>query len=410
MARPDGSRVSAPLTLDEAHRQLLALVVPVPLEHRDILDCAGLFLAEPLTARRTQPATAMSAMDGYAVRGDEPGPWRVVGESAAGAPFPGDPEANEAVRISTGAVMPEGTDTVLLQEDCERVGDRLSYPAGPPMAGRNVRRTGLDFVDGAALLETGTRLGPAQLALALAAGQTALAVRRPLNLTVIDCGDELAAPGVPGAAHLIPASNGPMLAAMAAALPVEVTRIGPLPDRLDALAAAFAAAREADVIVTSGGASVGKHDLIRPALDAAGAEIAFWRVAIKPGKPLLVARRATSQGSQTILGLPGNPASAFVTGFLFLLPLLRAALGSASPLPRAIPARLAAPLSAGGRRMEFLRARWTDGEVTPEAEQDSGALLPLARANALIRREIGAPAAAPGDAVQVYLLENGRNA
>ena len=406
--------MSAPLTLDEAHRRLLALVAPLPVEHRAILDCAGLFLAEPLTALRTQPAAAMSAMDGYAVRGPAPGvapgPWRIVGESAAGVPFAGISGAGEAVRISTGAVMPEGTDTVMLQEDCQREGERLSHRAEAARPGRNVRRAGLDFVAGAVLLEAGTRLGPAQLALALAAGQTTLAVRRLLKLTVIDCGDELAAPGVPGATHLIPASNGPMLAAMAAALPVVVTRIGPLPDRLDALAAAFEAAREADVIVTSGGASVGKHDLIRPALGAAGAEIAFWRVAIKPGKPLLVARRATSQGAQTILGLPGNPASAFVTGFLFLLPLLRAALGSANPLPHAIPARLAAPLSAGGRRMEFLRARWADGAVTPEAEQDSGALLPLARANALIRREIAAPAAAPGDAVRVFLLENGGNA
>ena len=399
--------MSAPLSLDEAHRRLLALVPPLPVEHRAILDCAGLFLAEPLTALRTQPAAAMSAMDGYAVRGDEPGPWRVVGESAAGAPYPGLAEANEAVLISTGAVMPHGTDTVLLQEDCDRSGEHLSHRPGPPRSGRNVRKAGLDFLAGAVLLEAGTRLGPAQLALALAAGQTSLAIRPPLRLTVIDCGDELAAPGVPRADHLIPASNGPMLAAMAAALPVAVTRIGPLPDRLDALAAAFDAARDADVIVTSGGASVGDHDLIRPALGAAGAEIAFWRVAIKPGKPLLVASRPRREGSQIILGLPGNPASAFVTGYLFLLPLLRAALGSARPLPRTIEARLAAPLNPGGKRMEFFRARWADGEVTPEPEQDSGALLPLARANALIRREFAAPHAAVGDTVPVYLLDNG---
>ena len=403
--------MSAPLSLDEAHRLLLESAPSLPVENRAILDCYGLFLAAPLNALRTQPAAAMSAMDGYAVRGDEAGPWRVVGESAAGSPFPGTTGAGEAVRISTGAVMPGGTDTVLLQEDCRREGDRIAHLAEPPRPGRHVRRAGLDFNEGAALLEAGTRLGPAQLALALAAGHATLAVRRHLRLTVIDCGDELAPPGVPAAPHLLPASNGPMLAAMAAALPVTVTRLGPLPDRLEALAEAFAAARDADVIVTSGGASVGDHDLIRPALGAAGAEIAFWRVAIKPGKPLLVARRpGNNEGSQTILGLPGNPASAFVTGYLFLLPLLRAALGAANPLPRAIPARLAGPLPPGGRRMEFLRARWTAGEVTPENEQDSGALFPLAHANALIRREIVAPAAAPGDTVAVYLLENGGNA
>lgn len=402
--------MSAALTLDEAHLRLLALVQPLPAEHRPILDCAGLFLAEALVALRTQPAAAMSAMDGYAVRGDEPGPWRVIGESAAGRPFIGGTMAGEAVRISTGAAMPEGTDTVLLQEDCCRDGELLTQ-ADPVRGGRNVRRAGLDFVAGAALLEADTRLGPAQLALALAAGHTTLPVRRPLRLAVIDCGDELTAPGVPDAPHRLPASNGPMLAAMAAALPVEVERIGPLPDRLEALAAAFEQARDADVIVTSGGASVGDHDLIRPALGAAGAEIAFWRVGIKPGKPLLVARRAGSDGrQQTILGLPGNPASAYVTGYLFMMPLLRAALGSANPLPRAIVARLAAPLNPGGRRMEFLRARWTDGQVTPESQQDSGALFPLARANALIRREIAAAAAAAGEEVFVYLLDQSGNA
>jgi len=402
--------MSAALSLHEAHRRLLDLVTPLPIEHRAILDCAGLFLAEPLTALRTQPAAAMSAMDGYALRGAELGPWRVVGESAAGAPYAGVTGANEAVRISTGAVMPEGTDTVLLQEDAEREGETLHNRAEPLRVGRHVRQAGLDFVTGATLLEAGTRLGPAQLALALAAGQTSLGVHRPLRLTVIDCGDELAAPGVPDAPHRLPASNGPMLAAMAAALPVTITRIGPLPDRLDALADAFAEAAGADIIVTSGGASVGDHDLIRPALGAAGADIAFWRVAIKPGKPLLVARRPTTTGEQIILGLPGNPASAFVTGYLFLLPLLRAALGARDSLPRAFAARLVGPLSAGGGRMEFLRARWSEGEVTPEPEQDSGALLPLARANALIVREKAAPAAAHGDPVSVYLLGDGGDA
>ncbi len=407
--------MSPPLPLDEAHRRLLELVAPLPIEQRAILDCAGLFLADPLVALRTQPAAAMSAMDGYAVRGSEAGPWRVLGESAAGAPYTGSLDANQAVRISTGAMMPEATDTVLLQEDCDRDGDDLRNQGEPPRSGRHVRQAGLDFLTGSVLLEKGTRLGPAQLALALAAGQTKLAVRRPLRLTVIDCGDELAAPGVPDEPQRLPASNGPMLAAMAAALPVETTRIGPLPDRLDALAEAFDSAKGADVIVTSGGASVGDHDLIRPALGAAGADIAFWRVAIKPGKPLLVAQRpAANQPSETrdqiILGLPGNPASAFVTGYLFLLPLLRAALGALEPLPRTVTAHLAGTLPPGGKRMEFLRAQWAEGQVMPETEQDSGALLPLARANALIRREIAAPAAAPGEPVQVYLFGNGATA
>ena len=392
-----------PLSLDEAHVRLLALAPVLPVEHRAVEDCTGFYLAEPLTALRTQPAAALSAMDGYAVRAGDPGPWRVVGESAAGHRFDRKLEHGEAARVSTGAIVPNGADCVLLQEDCSREGDMLHHREAQPARGRHVRRAGLDFDENDVLLPAGTRIGPAQLALAITAGHHHLAVRRPLRLTLIDCGDELVHPGVPCATHHLPASNGPMLAALAAGPAVEIRRLGPVPDRLEALAEAFEAARDADIVVTSGGASVGDHDLIRPALDHAGASIDFWRVAIKPGKPLLVARR----DRQTILGLPGNPASAFVTGYLFMLPLLRAALGAAQPLPRPFPALLAAPLPPGGRRMEFLRARWADGEVTPEAEQDSGALRPLAHANALICREIGAPTGVAGDTVPVYWLENG---
>jgi molybdopterin molybdotransferase len=226
-------------------------------------------------------------------------------------------------------------------------------------------------------------------------------VRRALRLAVIDGGDELATPGLLPDAHQIPASNGPMLAALAQRLPVETTRIGPVPDRLDALVAAFEAAADADVIVTSGGASVGDHDLLRPALAARGAELDFWRVGIKPGKPLLVARRK----DQIILGLPGNPASAWVTGFLFLLPLLRAALGAAQPLPTTIMVPLATPMSKGGSRMEFLRAQWNGANVTLDPLQDSGALSPLARANALVVREPNSPPAPVGAPVPVYLTD-----
>ena len=396
-----------PLSLDEAQRRLLALAPALPVESRAVEECGGFYLAEPLTALRTQPAAPLSAMDGYAVCANDQGPWRVVGESAAGHPLARVLRPGEAARVSTGAIMPGGGECVLLQEDCARAGDTLRHPGPLPAAGRHVRRAGLDFVVDDVLLPAGTRIGAAQLALAVAAGHQHLAVRRAVRLTLIDCGDELVAPGIPQAAHQLPASNAPMLAALAAGLPIERRRLGPIPDRLEALAEAFEAARDADIVVTSGGASVGDHDLIRPALDHAGASIDFWRVAIKPGKPLLVARRPTDKGAQTILGLPGNPASAFVTGFLFMLPLLRATLGATRPLPTCLTARLAAPLPPGGRRMEFLRARRADGEVTPETEQDSGALRPLAHANALICREIGASAASVGDVVPVYWLENG---
>jgi len=390
-----------PLPLDEAQARLLALAPAIPVEWRDAADAAGYFLAEPLLARRDQPAAPLSAMDGYAMRAaDLPGPWKLVGESAAGNPFAGMVGAGEAVQISTGAVVPPGADMVLVKEDTGVDGRTLNLCGTPPdPTGRHIRPRGMDFADGDAILPAGWRIEAAAIGLALAAGHERLPVRRAIRLTVIDGGDELAAPGTVPGLHQIPASNGPMLAALATRLPVVATRIGPVPDRLDALIAAFEAARDADVIVTSGGASVGDHDLIRPALAAMGVEIDFWRVGIKPGKPLLVARR----GAQVILGLPGNPASAWVTGFLFLLPLLRTALGAAAPLPRTIPIPLATPMPKGGGRMEFLRAHWDGARVALDPLQDSGALSPLARSNALIVRAAGADPAPAGTPVSVYL-------
>lgn len=394
-----------PLPLAEAQARLLALAPSLPTEHRAVGECLGFYLAEPLRARRTQPAAPLSAMDGYALRSvDLPGPWRVVGESAAGHPFGGMVSVGGAVRISTGAIVPEGADMVLLQEDASRDGDEVRLTGEPPAPPeRHIRPAGMDFTAEANLIAAGTRIGPAQIALAIAGGHSHLPVRRRLKITVIDSGDELVLPGHLPDQHQLPASNGPMLCAMAAALPVDIRHLGPIPDRLDALAAALEGAGDADVVVTSGGASVGDHDLVRPALEAVGASIDFWRVGIKPGKPLLVARR----GDQVIFGLPGNPASAFVTAFLFLLPLLRATLGARAPLPRTVPAKLAGPMAQGGSRMEFLRGVWDGVQVTLDPLQDSGALSPLARANALVVRAAGAEAKAAGTDVPVYLLENG---
>lgn len=403
-----------PLPLRTAQERLVSLAPDLAIEHRAVADCTGFYLAHPITAHRTQPDAPLSAMDGYAMRAaDLPGPWQVIGESAAGHPFGGTVAAGQAVRISTGAVLPDGADMVLLQEDAARDGDRVTLTGTPPSpTGRHIRPAGMDFVADAPLLAPGTRIGPAQIALAMAGGHQHLPVRRPLHLAIIDSGDELVGPGKPLAPHQIPASNGPMLAAMAAGLPVQVTRIGPVADRIDDIVAALEQAGGADIIVTSGGASVGDHDLVRPALAAAGVTLDFWRVAIKPGKPLLVGRRDHGAGPefaspQIVLGLPGNPASAFVTGFLFMLPLLRATLGAAEALPRTIPARLAADLPAGGSRAEFLRARFEGGAVTLDPLQDSGAITALARSNALVVREARAPALPAGSEVPVYLLETG---
>lgn len=403
MTEQSPARPNPPLPLEEAQRRLMELAPMLPIAHRAAADCLGFHLAEPLAALRTQPAADVSAMDGYALRAaDLPGPsWHVIGESAAGRPFSGTVGPGEAARISTGALVPAGADMVLIQEDAAREGETLLLTGTPPdPPHRHIRPAGMDFRGGDLLMAPGTRIGAAQIALALTAGHAHLPVRRPLELAVIDGGDELAAPGADLAAHQLPASNSAMLAALASQPAVHITRIGPVPDRLEALKAAFEAASSADVIVTSGGASVGDHDLVRPALAELGAELAFWRVAIKPGKPLLVARHRR----QVILGLPGNPAAAFVTGFLFLLPLIRAALGAGDPMPHPIPATLREPMPAGGSRMEFLRAVWNGGEVSLDGLQDSGALSSLARANALVVRPAHAPVAPAGQSVPVYLL------
>lgn len=393
------------LSLEEAQSRLLALAKVLPVERVDIDGALGRYLVHPLYARRTQPARDLSAMDGYAVSpNDLAGPWKVTGESAAGHPHQGTVHPGEAVRIATGAVVPEGAEAVILQEDLVRDGDTLTLSGEPPSPpAKHIRTAGMDFSAKDALLPAGTLLGPAQLALAVAGGHKHLPVRRTPRVVVIDSGDELADDCEDCLPHQIPASNGHMLAALARSVPCEVTRLGPVKDDLDALIGMFDQAEDADVIVTSGGASVGDHDLIRPALQEWGAEIDFWRVAIKPGKPLLLARR----GRQLVIGLPGNPVSSHVTAYLFLLPLLRAMLGAAEPLPRPIRATLAVPLLAGGMRREFLRGQWDGSRISPLALQDSGALSALAAANVLIDRAAGAEPLAAGAEVQAYLLQNG---
>ena len=399
--------MTPPLPLAEAQQRLLSAVQPLPAETIAVEQAVGRYLAEPLAAARTQPAADLSAMDGYAVRADDlAGPWKVVGESAAGHPFSGSLQPGEAIRISTGALMPPGDGAVLLQENATREGEALALNGEGEPTARHIRRTGFDFREGDALLEAGARIGPAQLALALAAGRGEVAVHRLPSLAILDSGDELAADPTACAPHQIPASNGAMLAAMAAPHAASVLRLGPVPDRMDAMLAALDKAADADVIVTSGGASVGDHDLVRPALEQWGAQIDFWRVAVRPGKPLLVARK----GRQWLVGLPGNPVSSYVTAFLFLLPLLRRLGGAADPLPRPLTLRLGADMPEVGNRTEFIRARLAEGALVPVHEQDSSALAALARAEVLIERPAGAPASAAGSLVRGYWLENGGNA
>lgn len=390
------------LPVADAQARLLALAKPVETETLPIADAAGRWLADDLAARRTQPAVNLSAMDGYAIRFAEcPGPWTVVGESAAGNPFDKTLAPGEAARIFTGAAMPDGVDTVLVQEEAECDGTTLHMTGeGPSNQGGNVRRAGRDFADGDRVLKAGVRLTPPALGVAIAGGHGVLPVRRPVRVAIISTGDELVQPGEPTSSAQLPASNGPMLIAQLAGLPVEINDLGIIADTHAALSAALDAASGADIIVTIGGASVGDHDLVRPALEAAGAAIDFWRIAMKPGKPLMA---GTLDGS-VVLGLPGNPASAFVAAKLFLEPMVAHLSGASDPLPRFQPAPLGIDMPAIGKRTEFVRGRW-DGEVVrPLGQQSSAALNALAQAELLIQRAAGSPAAEPGHPVDILPL------
>ena len=341
-------------------------------------------------------------MDGYAIRfADLPGPWRVIGESAAGRAFAGPVGPGEAARVFTGAAIPRGTDTILVQEEAARDANVLRLTGeGPSRQGMSVRRKGLDFGDGDMLIAAGERLTAARIALAAAGGHGALRVNRRLRVAALATGDELIAPGAASADPLaLPEGNSAMIAAMLADLPVDVPSLGSVPDRLDALTAACAEAR-ADIVVTTGGASVGDHDLVRPAFEAAGGTLDFWRIAIRPGKPMLAGRLDAA----VMLGLPGNPVSAFVTATLFLRPVIAAMAGAADPLPQTLTAPLAGPLPANDHRQDYLRGTVSGGRVAMAAIQDSSMLATLARADCLIVRAPYAQPAQTGNVVEIIPL------
>jgi molybdopterin molybdotransferase len=386
------------LPVTEAQSRLLAMSGAVEHETVSLVQAAYRWTAEPVVARRTQPTADMSAMDGYAIRfADLPGPWQVIGESAAGRGFAGRVGTGEAVRIFTGAPLPPGTDTVMVQEEAVRADTQLMLQGeGPDFFGRNVRRRGLDFLEGDALIPAGERLTPARLALAGAAGHGSLVVRRKVRVALAATGDELVAPGGSVGEAQLPETNRLMLAAQLADLPVEIIDLGILPDRQDMLEAAFGNA-DADLLVTTGGASVGDHDLVRPALEAAGAAIDFWRIALRPGKPMM----AGKLGRMIVVGLPGNPVSAFVTTLLFVRPLVAHLAGAADPLPRTREVEIGDPLPANGPRTDYLRAALRDGRAFAAALQDSAMLGTLARADCLIVRPAHAPAAEPGQIVEI---------
>ncbi|KKC27595.1 molybdopterin molybdotransferase MoeA [Sphingomonas sp. SRS2] len=387
----------------DAQARMFALKAPLPIETVAAAMAAGRYSAEDIVAKRTQPALDLSAMDGYAIRfAERPGPWTVVGESAAGGGLDRAIGPGEAARIFTGAPVPEGADAILIQEEATRDGDRLVMSGeGPHGPGAHIRRAGSDFAEGELLVRAGAPIGAAAVALAASGGHGILAVRRLPRIAILSTGNELVPAGEPTGGALLPASNGPMLAAMLSGLACEATDHGIVPDDLDMISSAFTLlAGQADIIVTTGGASVGDHDLVLPALEKAGATIDFWRVAMKPGKPVMIGML----GDAIVLGLPGNPVSAFVTATLFLKPLVAHLLGAARPVPPTVIARLGAPAPATGNRAEYLRGKWANGLAVPLSGQDSAGLAALVEAELLIVRPAGAEALAAGDQAEIISL------
>lgn len=394
------------LPVEEAQLRLLASSDPLDPETVPLLSACGRYLSKPVTALRDQPWANLSAMDGYAIRhADMPGPWRLDGRSQAGGVPPAELLAPGAAwRIFTGAPLPPGADTVLIQEDAAVVGDSVILNrTGPEHAGKNVRPRATDFESGAVLLDSGVRLGPSHIALAAMAGHATLPVRRRPKVAILSTGDELIPVGAPPSPGKIPASNDIMLAAMLIAQGAEIIDIGIVPDRLEAVRASFLAAEGADIIVSTGGASVGDHDLVAPGLEAAGGKLDFWKLALRPGKPLM----AGTLGQAAFLGLPGNPVSAFVTATLFLLPLVRHMAGAAASLPDATIAHTDIALSPGGSRAEYLRAIVANGRVKAVLDRDSAGLRALSQANALLVRPVNAPPVRVGETVEVILIETG---
>jgi molybdopterin molybdotransferase len=367
-------------------------------------------LARDIAALRTQPPLAMSAMDGYAVRAADASRvaarLKVIGEVAAGRPFDATLRAGEAVRIFTGGVIPQGADAVVIQEDTVRDGDSIDITQAA-VAGRHIRPAGVDFREGDVLLHAGRRLTDRDLSLAAGMNYPQLPMRRRPKVAVLATGDELVMPGsTPGPGQIV-YSNGYALRALARAEGAETIDLGIAADTVAATTDGIRRAREsgADILVTTGGASVGDHDLVKQSLEAEGVTIAFWRIAMRPGKPMMHGRL----GAMRVIGLPGNPVSSYVCGFLFLAPLIRALAGRSDVHHATEAAVLGRDVAANDAREDYLRARLeerADGVpvATPVNHQDSSLLGNLAAARALVIRAPFAPAAPAGSPCVILRL------
>ena len=395
------------LPVDQALSRLLAGIEPLECETVPLEEAHRRVLAEPLAAKRSQPPFPASAMDGYAVRAVEAqagAVLKLVGESKAGKRFAGSIGPGETVRIFTGAPVPDGADAILIQENAraDRKGVQVLEGVKP---GQFVRPLGLDFNAGDVLLEVNRPLDARALSLAASMGHAAVSVHRKPRIAILSNGDELVPPGVEPGPDQIVSSNGIGLAAFVSECGGEPLHLGIAPDRTDAIGDLVDRSAGADILVVTGGASVGEHDLVQAALIAKGMTLDFWKIAMRPGKPLMVGRI----GAMRVLGFPGNPVSTLVCAHLFLKPLIRSMLGL-PPASVLSTARLTVPMRENDNRQDYVRARLTTDEdglaATPLEIQDSSMLATFAQADGLIVRPPRAPAALAGDSVPVLVLED----
>ena len=399
------------MSVADALARVLDGVEPLPAEPAALTDAAGRVLAADLAALRTQPPADLSAMDGYAARAADvaqvPATLKVIGEVAAGHPFATTIGPGQAARIFTGGVVPPGADTIVIQENTKPDGDRVTVTTAAAQ-GRHIRRAGLDFTKGQVLLPRGHCLNDRDLMLAAAMNHPSVPVHRRPKVAVLGTGDELKPPGsTPGPGEII-YSNGFALMALARAEGAEVIDLGVVPDRIDATVAAVrrAKASGADILMTTGGASVGDYDLVQKGLAAEGLSLSFWRVALRPGRPMMHGHL----GPMHVLGLPGNPVSAYVCAVLFLVPLIRCLAGRADAEPQTESATLGRDLPENDERADYLRASLAPGAgrnlvAIPFPPQDSSMMALLAKADCLVIREPHAVAAKAGERCAILRLK-----
>lgn len=400
------------LSVEQALEHILDAMAPLPGEQIGVAASLGRVLAEDIVAQRTQPPAAVSAMDGYAVRAADvqnvPATLKLIGEAPAGNAFAGTVGAGEAVRIFTGGPVPDGADTIVIQENTEQ-DDGAVMVLTSASEGRFIRPAGLDFNEGDVLLRAGRLLSARDVALAAAANRPWIMAHRRPRIAILATGDEIVMPGDPVGPEQIVGSNSLGLSAIVRVFGGEPYMLGIAPDDREALAAMAAGARGADLLLTSGGASVGDHDLVQSVLGEIGFELDFWKIAMRPGKPLIFGH----VGDTPVLGLPGNPVSALVCSMLFLRPALARMLGiKDNGGGHSLTARLTEPLADNDERQDYLRGELANDDagdlvVTPFTRQDSSMLNMLAQADCLVVRPPLAPALGAGDRVPVIPIPGG---